>query len=448
MKTQLQPIYGANATVQIPRYSAAVKTFADLYGPGELLIFRAPGRVNLIGEHTDYNHGYVMPVALDKDVVLLARPRDDGRVHIHNIEPDFHPVEFIISQNIEPGSTGDWGNFARGPAQLMIRELKRPLLGFDGLISAAPPYGVPRSAGLSSSSAVTVVNSVALSHLNGWHPEGTTLAGFCSEAEWYVGTRGGIMDQFISVLGQKDHALFLDCRPGPDGRYHTQHVPLPPGYSLIIINSGIKHNNVGGGYNHRVAACRAGVGLLQPTYPDITHLRDVENVPWVALESLLPETRTVSELNSQGIDLGDIPNITSQTTLKLRARCRHVWTENQRVKDAVTALKEGNVLTLGQLLKAAHTSARDDYEISCPEIESLVSILDDAPGVVAARLTGAGWGGCVVALVEETAVTTTIEQVQTRYLAATNLQADVFACQPSGGAGLVGRFEIGNRMLL
>jgi galactokinase len=432
----LQTIYGDQSDMQTRRYLNAKEAFAAAYGPGDVLAFRAPGRVNLIGEHTDYNHGFVLPVALDKDTLLLARPRADGTVRLSNQEGEFAPLSFAISSDIPSAPAGDWGNFARGAAQELTRQLGRDLRGIDGLVVGQPPYGVPRKVGLSSSSSLTVVVALALAHINGWHPERTELAQLCSEAEWYVGTRGGIMDQFIALLGQRDHALFLDCRPVADGQYRMDQIPLPMDYSLLIADSGVHHQKVvRGAYNQRVAACRAGVGLLHPHYPGITHLRDVQNVPWAEFAEWLPEETTVREISEQGIDLGDVPGLTSDTSLEVRARCRHVWTENQRVEAAVTALAAGDVATLGRLLNEAHASARDDYEISCPELDVLVNAACEVDGAVGARLTGAGLGGCIVAAVHQDAVSDFEAHVSKQFQAQLGRATTIFACQSGPGAG-------------
>jgi len=375
-------------------------------------------------------------VALDKDILLLARPRSDSTVRLSNLEAAFPPRAFTISPNIPPAPPGDWGNYARGAAQELTRHLGRDLRGLDGLIAGQPPYGVPREVGLSSSSALTVVVTVALAHLNGWQPESTALARLCSEAEWYVGTRGGIMDQFIALLGRRDHALFLDCRPDASGQYKMDHIPLPQDYCLLVADSGVRHQKVKKrAFNQRVAACRAGVGSLRPHFPDITHLRDVQHVPWAELAEKLPEETTVSEMREQGIDLGDVPGLASDTPLKVRACCRHVWTENRRVRAAVAALHAGEVATWGRLLDEAHASARDDYEISCPELESLVQTAREVDGVVGARLTGAGWGGCIVAVVHQDAVSDFEAYVSKQYQARTGQTATIFACRAGPGAG-------------
>ena len=351
LEMALQNIYGSGAVAQIARYQSALNTFNAHFGAdGEILIFRAPGRVNLIGEHTDYNQGFVFPAALDKDVLLFVRPRQDAQINLINLESEFPPVSFALREAIPAAPVGDWSNYARGAAQTVTQQLGHRPPGFDGLVVSAAPYGVPRGAGLSSSSAFTVVIAVALAHLADWHPSPVQLAHLCSDAEWYVGTRGGIMDQFAALLGQRDHALFLDCRPDAQANYKYEPVPLPMTYRLIIVDSGVHHRNVRGEFNQRVAACRAGVAILRQDQPGIIHLRDVQSVDWQVLAPLLPEVITLGELNERGIDLGEIPGLDADASLRVRACCRHVWSENNRVLLAVDALKLEEAHELGRKL--------------------------------------------------------------------------------------------------
>jgi galactokinase len=455
----LTEIYGDETGLQTARYAQALDAFRAAFGSGEVLAFRAPGRVNLIGEHTDYNHGYVLPVALDRDTVLLARRRTDNRVRLCNVETGYPPIEFEAGPDIPPAARGDWSNYARAAAQALARRNGSVVAGLDGLMAGAPPYGVPRGAGLSSSSAVTVVVAVALAHLNGQvlkpgsvdpasaaaaEAERVAFALFCSQAEWYVGTRGGIMDHFAALVTRRDQALFLDCRPDRAGRYPAEHLPLPKDYRLLVVDSGVHHQNVRGQFNERVGCCRAGVGLMQKHFAGrrdvshgLTHLRDVQDVPWPELSPLLPEEITPRELHRQGVELGDLPGVDDDTRLHVRRRCRHVWNENRRVLAAVTAMCAGDLATLGKLLDEAHASARDDYEISCPEVESLVGAAHEVQGVAGARLTGAGWGGCMIALVQESAVDAFEAHVRQRYAEQMGLTCNIFACRAGPGAGLV-----------
>ncbi len=462
----LERVYGETAKVQQARYSAALAAFTRIYGPGPVHVFRAPGRVNLIGEHADYNHCFVLPVSLDRDVLLLARPRPDGTIRLRNAEPEFAPCTFTVGPTIPSAPQGDWSNYVRGAAQMVAsfgfpsallragaqdkRHAPPPqpvyggasVRGMDVLVESAPPYGVPRGAGLSSSSALTVVAALALAHLNDWHPDPVPFARLCSEAEWYVGTRGGIMDQFIALLARPGHALFLDCRPqGPD-RYAFTYVPLPSGYRILVADTGVRHTNVRGEFNLRVAACRTGVACLRLHFPPargggITHLRDVHDVDWAELAPLLPEVLTVAEARAEGADLEDVPLPTDDAELRVRACCHHVHSESKRVRATVAALEAGDVATVGHLLNQAHASARDDYDVSCPELEALVEAARAVEGTVGARLTGAGWGGCIVALVRQEAVPDFEVEVSRRYQEQIGREPTIFACRAGGGAGQI-----------
>ncbi len=442
---RLAEVYGAASEPflegQARRLGEALGLFERLYGPGPVDVFRAPGRVNLIGEHTDYNHGYVMPMALDKDILLLVRPREDGLVRLQNVETAFEARVFQIGPDIPPRPAGDWANYAQGAAQLLAREWGPTLKGFDGLVDGRPPWGVPRGSGLSSSSALTVAVAMALVALNRLPLSGPRLADACGRAEWYVGTRGGIMDQFISILAQRDHALFLDCRPRtPSGEYYYEQVPIPPGYRVVVVDSRTKHLNTGPLFNRRVAEGRIGVRLLQRAYPHITHLRDVGDIPWEDLEPLLPEVITAEALRAQGIDpvaILEAGRDPETDVFFVRRRCRHVWYENRRVLESVRALQRRDTATFGALISAAHASARDDYEISTPAIEALVEAAQAAPGCLGARITGAGWGGCIVALVEAGAVADFEHFVKEAYRARTGLEAEAFICRSAPGAGRI-----------
>jgi galactokinase len=437
----LESIYGEAAADQVARYSAALATFTRIYERGPVHIFRAPGRVNLIGEHTDYNHGFVLPLALDRDLLFLARPRPDAILRLHDVEADFTPRTFAVGPAIPAAPRGDWSNYVRGAAQMVARQVGSEICGMDALVEATPPHGVPRGAGVSSSSALTVAAALALAHLNGWQPAPVHFARLCSEAEWYVGTRGGIMDHFAALLARPNHALFLDCRPQAVDRYTFAHVPLPPGHRVLVADTGVHHANARGEFNLRVAACRAGVACLRSRYPTITHLRDVQDTPWVELAPLLPESLSVAEARAQGANLDDVPLPTDGAELRVRACCRHVHSENERVRATVAALEAGDVAAVGRLLDQAHASARDDYTVSCPELEALIEAARAVEGTVGARLTGAGWGGCIVALVRQEAVPGFLIEVPRRYRAQTGLETTIFACRAGSGAGLVSIVE-------
>ncbi len=441
LTAQLAPIYGEQAAVQAERYANALARFRAFAGPGPAWLFRAPGRVNLIGEHTDYNRGFVMPIALDRDVLLVVRPRTDRTVRLANIEPEFEPSSFTAAENVPHAQPGHWSNYVRGAAQMIARLAPDSFAGIDCLAVGAAPLGLARGSGLSSSSALTVAATLAFAHFAGLALPPEQFVQVCSDAEWYVGTRGGIMDQFISLLARRDHALFLDCRPDANGRYATRHVPLPADYRILIADSGVHHSNVRGEYNKRVASCRIGVALLRAQHPGITHLRDVHNIPWTELVSALPERISATEAAASGLLDADIPGIEPEDILHVRACCRHVWHENHRVEQALASLQSGDLAALGALLQDAHASARDDYAISTPELETLVDAAGAAPGVVGARLTGAGWGGCVLVLVRQEQAAHAAESIQDSFRRTHGRVPAIFPCRTGAAAGLVATID-------
>jgi galactokinase len=452
LSTALTAAYGDDAGCQLPRYETALTVFSAHYGPGPVSLFRAPGRVNLIGEHTDYHHGFVLPVSLGRDVLLLARPRTDAALSLVNVEAEFPPRRFGISPRIPPAPRGDWGNYARGAAQELARRSGPNLRGMDALVSGAPPWGVPRGAGVSSSSALTVAVAVALAHLNGLDIPAVEMAALTGEAEWYVGTRGGVMDQFAVLLGRRGCALFLDCRPH-GGTYRLEHVPLPADHVLLVADSGVRRRNTHSAFNLRVAEGKVGVRLLQARHPQraITHLRDVSPAALGVslaetlslLAETLPERADADGLIALGLDRSWLAELAADHGLPadavycVRARCRHVVAENERVLAAVAALRAGDAPQVGRLLDAAHASMRDDYAASCPEVEALVRVVRRAPGCIGGRLTGAGWGGCAIAVVQTERVEEFRRQVAADYCRLTGLETAPFVCRPGEGGGLV-----------
>ena len=456
----LDEVYGeeGNGSVldaQVRRYKEALDVFKLAYGPGPVHIYRAPGRVNLIGEHTDYNHGFVLPIALDRDIVLLARPRDNSQVVLRSLEPERFPErQFLVTPSIPRGPTGDWGNYIKGMAQTLSQRFGPSIKGMDALVVGKQPFGVPIGAGLSSSSALTVVGAVALLDINGWKMSPPNLAHLCAEAEWYVGTRGGIMDHFISVMGRRESALFLDCRPDErvTGRFRTEWVPIPTGYSFAVCDSGKRRETAHSRFNVRVAECKIGVELFKPRYPGVTHLRDIspaaldlsiEDIDKLITE-ILPDEASISDLVQMGVSpqfldmLVEDHRLPLAQTYKVRSRCRHVINENQRVLESMDALHSGDARQFGAFMQQAHQSMSQDYEASCDELDVLVSMLHGVDGVRGARVTGAGWGGCAVALLENGAESELVKQVGPQYTEATGLEMRVFTCRATAGAGGLG----------
>ena len=452
----LAQIYGDDDAVlaaQRTRCVRADQLFVDRYGPGPVLFFRTPGRINLIGEHTDYNGGFVMPVALDKDVLFAVRPRDDGTVRVATVESRFQPFSFALCSDIPPAPRGDWRNYFQGAGQEILRRFgdRAKVRGMDVLVSSAAPLGVPRGAGLSSSTALTVNAALALVQLSGIDIPRADLAHLCSEAEWYVGTRGGMMDQFAALLSRRDHALFLDCRPSPDGAYSLDHVPLPDSVQVVLLNSGVHHENARGEFNQRVAECKIGVKLLQRSFPAVTQLRDVTPASlrlgeadfWAAIDRALPIRANAKELVVRGLDAPWLEaliadhDLHSGASFAVLPRCRHVIAENERVLAGVAALRAGRVAEFGRLMDAAHSSMSGDYGASCPEVDVLVSLARQGRGVLGARITGAGWGGGVVALVQREAGTAWTAHVAEAYRDATGRDCQLLTCRPGDGAGQV-----------
>ncbi|MBN1934889.1 MAG: galactokinase [Anaerolineae bacterium] len=450
----LRSIYGSDRLLlngELVRYEQAQQWFVDYFGPGPVTFFRTPGRLNLIGEHTDYNGGFVLPVALDRDILCVSRPRDDDLINAINVEDRFAPFSFALSSAIPHAPSGDWSNYFRGAAQEIARRFgdRVPVKGMDVLISGAMPYSIPRGAGLSSSTALSVTAALALVALNGIEIDRADLAHLCSVGEWYVGTRGGMMDQFATLLGERDHALFLDCRPSTEGVYAFEHVLMPGGVQVVLLTSGVHHDNVRGEFNQRVAECKIGVKLLQQRYPSIHQLRDVTpaglRLSNEALDALLnrmlPPRATAGQLIRLGIDQTWLDALIADHRLAPDAvfavlpRCRHVIGENARVLAGVAALNRGDLAEFGALMNRAHVSMSQDYGASCSEVDVLVDIVQQQPGVLGARITGAGWGGGVVALVEQDADEVWILVVQSAYRAATGLDTEVFVCRPGDGAG-------------
>ncbi|MBC7249147.1 MAG: galactokinase [Anaerolineae bacterium] len=374
--------------------------FRQLFGTEAALVVRAPGRVNLIGEHTDYNDGYVLPVAIDRSVLLAASPRPDRRVVVHAL--DFEQRAEFALDDIARDDEQPWSNYQRGVAWVLQSE------GFTlpGL-NMALTSDVPIGAGLSSSAAVEVATAYAWQVLGGLELDRVRLALLCQRAEnEFVGMNCGIMDQFISALGQRDSALLIDCRS-----LDYELVPIPAHTAIIVADTRVRRELVSSEYNARRRECEEGVRLLQRYLPGITALRDVSPVQFVDHQAHLPDG--------------------------VRQRCRHVICENERVLCAVAALRAGDLRTFGRLMDESHASLRNDYEVSCPELDTLVMAAWRVKGVYGSRMTGAGFGGCTVSLVDEGAVEAFRQQVTAAYQAATGIVPDIYVCRAEAGVGVV-----------
>ena len=363
-------------------------------------VSRAPGRVNLIGEHTDYNDGFVMPAALEFATLVAAAPREDRRVSVYSMIMD-ETREFDLDAP-SGGGRRDWSDYVFGVA-VMLEKSGRRLKGADCVVFTDVPLG----SGLSSSAALEVSVAHALLTAAGLPFEPIEVAKICQRAENdFVGMRCGVMDQYVSACGVAGNALLIDCRS-----LESRNVPIAPNLRLVIANSNVRHRHAGGEYNARREACEEGVRLLRPRLGPIAALRDV----------------TPAELERHRRALPAL----------VYRRCRHIVTENARVLEAERALKAGDFVACGQAMNASHVSMRDDFEITCPEIDFLVGLAQGEPGVYGSRMTGGGFGGCTVSLVEADEVERVSRNILERYPAVAGRDADLFVCTPSGGAGLV-----------
>ena len=359
------------------------------------LIVRAPGRVNLIGEHTDYNDGFVLPMAIDYDIRIAARARPDRTVRLYSADLDKHDT-FSLDDVRRVGDKPTWADYVRGVADVLQRE-GYTLRGMDAVISG----NVPRAAGLSSSAAMELAAITAFRRLSALdlNPVRAALLGQRAENE-FVGMRCGIMDQFISSLGKADHALLIDCRS-----LDYELVPMPAGARVVVTDSAIRRGLVDSAYNERRAQCEEGARLM-----GVKALRDVSVEMFEAHQARLPA-------------------VTAR-------RCKHVVTEDQRTLDSVEALKRGDLAAFGKLMNASHASMRDGFEITTPDIDTLVEIQQNMPGCFGARMTGGGFGGCTVALVQDGAVPAVVEAIEAQYPARTGKTPQVYVCRATDGAGL------------
>lgn len=373
------------------------EAFIQQYGGPPELIVRTPGRVNLLGEHTDYNDGFVLPVAIDRATCIAARSRPDRQ--IHSFTTQFNQTDSFALDQIEESVTNRWSNYIRGVAQqLLARNL--PLHGADLLIDSDIPLG----SGLSSSAALEVAVGFTFQQLNQWTLPGEELALLAQGAEnQFVGVQCGIMDQFIVALGQADHALLIDTR---DLSY--QLVPLPATVRVVVCDSRVERSLAASAYNQRRAECAEAVTLLRHHLPHITALRDV----------------TADDLARYGATLPPL----------VLARARHVVSENDRTLAGAAALRAGNLDTFGALMRASHTSLRDGYAVSIRELDVLVEAALKIPGCYGSRLTGAGFGGCTVSLVDADAVEAFQSQVMRSYQAQCGYTAAIYVCAASAGA--------------
>ena len=367
--------------------------------------YRAPGRVNLIGEHTDYNDGFVMPIAVDRFTWVAAAPRHDRMLVVHSREYGetvAMPVAEPLNQSLAEMPSGRWTDYVRGVASVLGTS------GADLLIASDVPIG----AGLSSSAALEIAAGYALLDLaSGGNSAGspadlTALALACQRAEHaYVGARCGVMDQMIACHARTGHAMMLDTRS-----LACRWLPLPEAVRVIVCNTMVKHQHAAGEYNARRADCEAGVRVLGAHFPAVRALRDATPEQLAAVAASVPD--------------------------RVFRRCRHVIAENTRVELAAGALVDCDFTRFGELMGQSHASLRDDYEVSCGELDAMVRIAAAIDGIHGARMTGGGFGGCAIALATADAAAAAADRIARDYERETGVCPDVWICAAGPGVGI------------
>ena len=370
--------------------------FAEQFEQQPDLLVRAPGRVNLIGEHTDYNDGFVLPCAIDYETCVAIGRRSDNLVHVIAADYGNQRDLFSLDKPITHHTDQRWSDYIRGVVK-HLQARGHALRGLNLVVSG----NVPQGTGLSSSASLEVAIGQAFKEAQGLAISQAEIALNGQQAEnQFVGCNCGIMDQLISALGKKDHALLIDCRS-----LGTKAVSMPKGVAVVIINSNFKRTLVGSEYNTRREQCETGARFFQQPA-----LRDV----------------TLEQFNAVAHELDPV----------VAKRVRHVLTENARTVEAASALEKGDLKRMGELMAESHASMRDDFEITVPQIDTLVEIVKAAIGDKGGvRMTGGGFGGCVVALIPEDLVDTVQQAVANEYEAKTGIKETFYVCKPSQGAG-------------
>jgi len=377
-----------------------VAAFEAAHGEAPPLVVRAPGRVNLIGEHTDYNDGFVLPMAIDRAVWLALRPRDGDEVAVHSLE--YGESRSFSLERVQSRDTGyedaGWIEYIKGTAWA-LQDAGHGLRAWEGVMAGDVPIG----AGLSSSAALELAAARAFAEVSGlvWEPGPMALLGQRAENHW-VGVNCGIMDQMISAAGREAHALLLDCRS-----LEYELVPLPAGTAVVILDTGTRRGLVDSAYNERRSQCETAA-----THFGVSALRDVSGQSFAARE-------------------GEFDEVT-------RRRARHVITENERTTAAAQAMARGDAAQLGALMDASHESLRLDFEVSSEALDQMVTCARAHAGCLGARMTGAGFGGCAVALVDAARADAFAAQVAAAYRRESGNEPSVYVCRATGGAAVVG----------
>jgi galactokinase len=374
--------------------------FIELFGDSPEIWVQAPGRVDLMGSHTDYNEGFVLTQAIDRNTWVAARPRQDGRARVCSLNaPGCSEFELL---NITRDDAIPWTNYVRGVADIMQQQGYR-LQGFDGLVHSTIPFG----SGLSSSAALEVAIATLFQALSALRIDSVVVAKMCQQAEnEFVGLNCGILDQYSSAMGQAGSVLLLDCRT-----ITSETRPMAPGVQVMICDTRAERALTGSEYPERRAQCEQGARILSGFYPQIKTLRDA----------------TLEQIQAHQADLDPV----------VYKRCHFIVEENQRVLDIADALAAGQHAEAGRLMNASFDGARDLYEIVSPEMRAMQAAILSAPGALGTRGAGAGFGGCLVALVEDGNIEAFTQQVLEQYQAQTGIAAQVYPGLAADGAGVL-----------
>jgi len=369
------------------------ESFVKHFGERPSLIVRAPGRVNLIGEHTDYNDGFVLPMAIDRAIWIAVRPRTDRFARIHSVDFEAEAVFSLDDLKKEQG----WAEYLKGIAHILQAEGYK-LSGWDGVMMG----DVPRGSGLSSSAAVEMATArvfASVSNLK-WDAAYMARIGQRAENQW-VGVNCGIMDQMASAASKEGHALFLDCRS-----LEIQHVPLPDHVAVVVMDTSTRRGLVDSAYNERRSQCEEAARFF-----GVKALRDV----------------SLDEFEERKSGLNEV----------VMRRARHIITDDQRVLDAMQAMRTNDLVRLGNILNAGHSSLRDDFEITNEALNQIVEAAQEQSSCYGARMTGGGFGGCAIALVDAGKVNAFVDSVERAYREKSGLEPQIYVCKASAGASVV-----------
>jgi len=373
--------------------------FKNLYNAEPLLV-RSPGRINIIGEHTDYNEGFVMPAAIDKAIYVGISKRNDNEVHLFS---ESYQQSDVSSVTDLKKSANDWANYILGVAD-QIQKRGYEFGGFNFYIDGDVPLG----AGLSSSAAVECATGYALDQLFGLNIAKMDIALIGQKAEQtFAGVNCGIMDQFASVFGKKDHATMLDCRS-----MEYSYIPLKlDGYKLVLLNTNVKHSLADSAYNKRRASCEQGVAWVKEQYPNVNSLRDV--------------------------DLTMLDNRVKPKDKEVYTKCKFVIEEIERLQKAAEELKNGNLQALGKLMFETHEGLSADYEVSCVELDFLVDCVKPLDDVLGARMMGGGFGGCTINIIKEDKIAQLIEEITLKYEQKFGLKPGAYVVTTDDGTSVI-----------